>query len=397
MIKRHFFLIAAAALLGLMVVALVMRMAFASDEKGGQRGPGGPGGGRGQAVSEAVATTREFSDQIRVLGVARGRRSVNITSSTSELITRVMFRDGQRVAAGTPLVQLQAREEDAAIAEARAQVARARTMYDRYRTLNERGFASDAMVEQYETELESAQASLAAANARAGDRTIRAPFAGVLGLSTVTAGTLVNPGAVIATLDDIDVVRVDFPIPERYVSVLRTGAPITASIDAYGDEVFTGRIALVDFDVHHGNGTQDVLWHEPRALFFSSHQMPLWPGTGEPSERGAHGQIVNLPLAPGSDGAAMRALYAAQVLPRLRAFAPDLIVISAGFDAHRADPLAGLCWQVQDFAWLTREICAVARDVCAGRVVSVPEGGYDLPSLGASVAAHVAELMAGGA
>ncbi len=246
MIKRHFFLIAAAALLGLMVVALVMRMAFASDEKGGQRGPGGPGGGRGQAVSEAVATTREFSDQIRVLGVARGRRSVNITSSTSELITRVMFRDGQRVAAGTPLVQLQAREEDAAIAEARAQVARARTMYDRYRTLNERGFASDAMVEQYETELESAQASLAAANARAGDRTIRAPFAGVLGLSTVTAGTLVNPGAVIATLDDIDVVRVDFPIPERYVSVLRTGAPITASIDAYGDEVFTGRIALVD-------------------------------------------------------------------------------------------------------------------------------------------------------
>lgn len=246
MIKRHFFLIAAAALLGLMVVALVMRMAFASDEKGGQRGPGGPGGGRGQAVSEAVAANREFSNQIRVLGVARGRRSVNITSSTSELITRVMFTDGQRVAAGTPLVQLQAREENAAIAEARAQVARARTMYERYQTLHERGFASDAMVEQYETELESAQASLAAANARAGDRTIRAPFAGVLGLSTVTAGTLVNPGAVIATLDDIDVVRVDFPIPERYVSVLRAGTPITARIDAYGDEVFSGRIALVD-------------------------------------------------------------------------------------------------------------------------------------------------------
>lgn len=165
------------------------------------------------------------------------------------------------------------------------------------------------------------------------------------------------------------------------------------ALDSHG----AARVAVVDFDVHHGNGTQDVLWHEPRALFFSSHQMPLWPGTGEPSERGAHGQIVNLPLAPGSDGAAMRALYAAQVLPRLRAFAPDLIVISAGFDAHRADPLAGLCWQVQDFAWLTREICAVARDVCAGRVVSVLEGGYDLPSLGASVAAHVAELMAGGA
>jgi acetoin utilization deacetylase AcuC-like enzyme len=125
--------------------------------------------------------------------------------------------------------------------------------------------------------------------------------------------------------------------------------------------------------------------------------MPLWPGTGEASEQGAHGQIVNLPLAPGSDGAAMRALYAAHVLPRLRAFAPDLIIVSAGFDAHHADPLAGLRWDEGDFAWLTRAICAVARDVCAGRVVSVLEGGYDLPSLGASVAAHVAELIAGGA
>lgn len=251
MIKRHFFLVAAAILLGLMVVAVVLRMAFADDEKGGGAGGrGGPGGGRGQAVSEAVVSSREFSDRIRVLGVARGRRSVNITSSTSELITRVMFTDGQRVAAGTPLVQLQAREEDAAIAEARAQVARANTQYDRYKTLNERGFASAAMVEQYETELESARASLAAAQARAGDRTIRAPFAGVLGLSTVTPGTLVNPGAVIATLDDIDVVRVDFPIPERYLAVLRPGTAITATIDAYGDEVFTGRIALIDTRVN---------------------------------------------------------------------------------------------------------------------------------------------------
>jgi membrane fusion protein (multidrug efflux system) len=253
-IKRHFFLVAAAVLLGLMVVAVVLRMAFADDEKGGgPGGRGGPGGGRGQAVSEAVATTREFSDQIRVLGVARGQRSVNITSSTSELITRVLFTDGQRVAAGTPLVQLQAREEDADIAQARAQVARARTMYERYRTLGERGFASPMMVEQYETELESAQALLAAAQARSGDRTIRAPFAGVLGLSTVTAGTLINPGAVITTLDDIDVVRVDFPIPERYLAVLQTGTPITATIDAYGDEIFTGRIALVDTRVNEQN------------------------------------------------------------------------------------------------------------------------------------------------
>jgi membrane fusion protein (multidrug efflux system) len=197
-----------------------------------------------------VAEPREFSDQIRVLGVARGRRSVNITSSASELITRVMFSDGQRVAAGTPLVQLQAREEDADIADARAQVARAQTMYERYRTLNERGFASASMLEQYETELESARASLTAAQARSGDRTIRAPFSGVLGLSTVTAGTLINPGAVITTLDDIDVVRVDFPVPERYLSVLRAGVPISATIDAYGDEIFTGRIALIDTRVN---------------------------------------------------------------------------------------------------------------------------------------------------
>jgi len=251
-IKRHFFLVAAAVLLGLMVLAVVLRMAFAGDEKagGGPGGRGGPGGGRGQAVSEAVIATRTFTDEIRVLGVARGRRSVNITASTSELITRVLFTDGQRVAAGTPLVELQAREEDADIAQARAQVARAQTMYERHRTLGERGFASPAMVEQYETELESARAVLAAAQARRGDRLIRAPFAGVLGLSSVTAGTLISPGGVIATLDDIDVIRVDFPVPERYLGVLRTGTPISARVDAYGAETFAGRIALIDTRVN---------------------------------------------------------------------------------------------------------------------------------------------------
>lgn len=253
MIKRHFFLIAAGVLLCLMVVAVIFRMAFADDEKGGAGGPGGrggPGGGRGQAVSEAVATPRQFSDEIRVLGVARGRRSVNITSSTSELITRVLFTDGQRVVAGQPLVELQAREEDADIIEARARVAQAQRQFDRYKDLAERGVAPRVTAEDAETSLETAQASLAAAQARLGDRVIRAPFAGVLGLSTVTSGTLVNPGGVIATLDDIDVVRVDFPIPERYLGVLRQGASISATIDAYGDERFTGRIALIDTRVN---------------------------------------------------------------------------------------------------------------------------------------------------
>lgn len=248
MIKRHFFLIVAAGLVVLMVLAAVVRIAFADDEKGGG-GPGGPGGargGRGQTVAAAQVTLRQFSDEIRVLGVARGRRSVNITSPTSELITRVLFTDGQRVAAGTPLVELQAREEDANIIEARAQVAQAQREYDRAKTLADRGIAPRVLAEDAETALERAQAGLQAAEARRGDRMIRAPFAGVLGLTTVTPGTLINPGAVIATLDDISTIRVDFPVPERFLGSLRSGVPITAVADAYDGETFSGRIALID-------------------------------------------------------------------------------------------------------------------------------------------------------
>jgi membrane fusion protein (multidrug efflux system) len=248
-IRRHLFLVIAAALLGLMIVAAVLRVAFAGDEAGAGGpggGRGGPGGGRGQAVSEAVVALRPFSDQINVLGVARGRRSVNITSNSSELITRVLFTDGQRVSAGDALVQLQAREEEAGIIEARAQVGLAEKQYERFSDLGERGFAPRMMVEQYEAELATARATLQAAQARQGDRSIRAPFSGILGLSSVTAGTLINPGAVITTLDDIETIRVDFPVPERYINVLRPGLPITATADAFGDQPFQGRIALVD-------------------------------------------------------------------------------------------------------------------------------------------------------
>jgi membrane fusion protein (multidrug efflux system) len=243
-IRRHFFLFAAAVVLGLMIVAAVLRVAFAEDEGGGPRG--GPGGGRGQDVSEAVVSLRPFSDQIDVLGVARGRRSVNVTSATSELITAVLFRDGQRVAAGTPLVQLQAGEEDASIIQARAAVAQARRESERFSQLAERGIAPRVSAEDAATALETAEATLTAAQARRGDRLIRAPFAGVLGLSSVTPGTLISPGAVITTLDDIDVIRVDFPVPERYLGVLREGLPITATADAYGEDTFSGRVALID-------------------------------------------------------------------------------------------------------------------------------------------------------
>lgn len=149
------------------------------------------------------------------------------------------------------------------------------------------------------------------------------------------------------------------------------------------------RVAIVDFDVHHGNGTQDLLWDERRCLFVSSHQMPLYPGSGSPQERGAHGQVLNVPLRAGSGGAAMRDAYERLVFPALADWEPELLLISAGFDAHADDPLAGLEWQAEDYRWLTERLC----DFADGRVVSSLEGGYDLDALAASVAAHVGVLQ----
>lgn len=160
------------------------------------------------------------------------------------------------------------------------------------------------------------------------------------------------------------------------------------ALDAHG----LSRVAVLDFDVHHGNGTQDLLWDEPRTVFVSSHQFPLWPGTGRAEEAGAHGQVINLPLRPGTGGAEMRAAWQ-PALARVRAFRPDLILVSAGFDAHRDDPLANLTWTEADFTWITRAIRDLANEVCAGRVVSALEGGYDLDALAASVAAHLDVLM----
>jgi len=148
------------------------------------------------------------------------------------------------------------------------------------------------------------------------------------------------------------------------------------------------RVAIVDFDVHHGNGTQDLLWDEGRCLFVSSHQMPLYPGSGRPEERGALGQMLNVPLRDGSGGRAMRDAYERLVFPVLEAWGPELLFISAGFDAHADDPLAGLEWQAEDYGWLTDRLC----DFAGGRVVSSLEGGYDLEALAASVAAHVGVL-----
>ncbi|MXQ08361.1 histone deacetylase family protein [Alphaproteobacteria bacterium GH1-50] len=153
------------------------------------------------------------------------------------------------------------------------------------------------------------------------------------------------------------------------------------------------RVAVLDFDVHHGNGTQALLWDEARSLFVSSHQMPLWPGTGAAHETGAHDNVINAPLPPMSGGTEMRRAWADQILPAVDDFAPELIIISAGFDAHAADPLANLNWVEEDFVWLTRAIREVADAHAGGRVVSTLEGGYDLDALAASTAAHVAALM----
>ena len=153
------------------------------------------------------------------------------------------------------------------------------------------------------------------------------------------------------------------------------------------------RVAVVDFDVHHGNGTQDIFGPDPELFYGSSHQFPCYPGTGAAHETGIAGNVVNAPLAPGSGSVEFRAAWADRILPSLRAFKPELLIISAGFDAHAADPLAQLRLREPDFQWITQELLAVADEHCPGRVVSLLEGGYDLQALAASVATHVRALM----
>jgi len=155
------------------------------------------------------------------------------------------------------------------------------------------------------------------------------------------------------------------------------------------------RIAVVDFDVHHGNGTQ-AMFHDDADLFYAStHQSPLYPGTGSVRETGRDNNIVNAPLPPGADSAAFRDAMTVTVLPALRQFAPEFLLISAGFDAHADDPLAGLRFNDDDYRWVTLELMQVASAHCQGRVVSTLEGGYDLAALGRAAAAHVGALMDG--
>jgi acetoin utilization deacetylase AcuC-like enzyme len=153
------------------------------------------------------------------------------------------------------------------------------------------------------------------------------------------------------------------------------------------------RVAVVDFDVHHGNGTQAAFERDPSLFYASTHQMPLYPGTGAVSERGV-GNIVNVPLRPMSGSEEFRKAFTATILPALDAFRPELLIVSAGFDAHRDDPLAQLMLVEGDYAWCTERLLEIAGKHAGGRVVSSLEGGYDLDALAASAAAHVAAMMA---
>jgi len=155
------------------------------------------------------------------------------------------------------------------------------------------------------------------------------------------------------------------------------------------------RAAIVDFDVHHGNGSQEIFWADKTVMYCSTHQMPLFPGSGALGETGEYNTVVNAPLRPGDGAAKFRDAFESRILPRLGDFQPELIVISAGFDAHMRDPLANINLEEEDFAWATQKIMEIADRHAGGRIVSLLEGGYDLQALADSVAAHINALMRG--
>ncbi len=244
MIRRHFFLVAAVVAVLLMLLVGGLKLAFGG--KGpGQGGPGG-GGGRATPVSMVVAQPRAFTDRVEVLGVAKGRQSVTITSNTAELITAVHFSDGQAVSKGQVLVELKGDQEDAGIAQAKAQLAQADREYVRWKTLADKGIAPRASADQYLAARDTARAALASASAQKLDKVIRAPFSGRVGISDIAPGALISPGTAIVTLDDVSLIRVDFSVPDRYLPILREGLTITAKPDALPGETFTGRIAQID-------------------------------------------------------------------------------------------------------------------------------------------------------
>ena len=261
MIRRHFFLVGALVILGLMVAAGAWKltlgkkqgpggggavMAQGAPGKGGPRAGGPRAGGGGMPVALVAVQQKVFTDTIDVIGLAKGRQSVTLTAAATQLVDKVRFSDGQYVPKGAVLVELKATEQNAALVQAQAKLVQAQRDYDRWKQLAAQGFASKSALDQREATYLAAKADVYAARAREGDRTIRAPFAGVVGLTDIAPGALINPGAPIVTLDDVSAIRVDFEVPDRYLASVREGQPITASIDAYGGEKIAGRIQKLD-------------------------------------------------------------------------------------------------------------------------------------------------------
>ncbi|MCA6244554.1 MAG: efflux RND transporter periplasmic adaptor subunit [Phenylobacterium sp.] len=252
MLRRHFFLaLAVGVVLLMLAVGGLKVLSSGKATQGGAppgMGRGGPGGPRGEVpqVSLVSPVNRTFTERLELLGVAKGRQSVTLSAATTQLVSRVLFSPGQTVSRGQVLVELKTTEQDAALAQARAREVQARRAYERWRTLGEQGYASVAAVDQYEAAWKSARADVGAAESRLGDRVIRAPFAGVVGLSDIAPGAIINPGAAIVTLDDLSAVRVDFQVPDRFLSAVREGQALTATVDAWPDARFSGRILRLD-------------------------------------------------------------------------------------------------------------------------------------------------------
>lgn len=254
MLRRHFFLAGALLVLVLMIVAGALKLALpkhtAAGPAGGAAAQQGSGAGGGRGAPAEVSLTQvqihTFTDTIDVLGVAKGRQSVTLSAATTQLVSQVRFSPGQQVAKGQVLIELKATEQDAGLAQSQAKALQAERELARWKALSDKGFASKSALDQYEAAWLSAKADVAAAQARQGDRTIRAPFAGVVGLTDIAPGALINPGAPIVTLDAIDTIRVDFQVPDAELASVHEGQAITASVDAYPGEKIAGRIAKLD-------------------------------------------------------------------------------------------------------------------------------------------------------
>ena len=245
MLRKHFFLVGAAAALVLMVIAGGLMLVANSAVKA-KKAMGAGAAGRTVAVAAAVISPQDFTDRIEALGVAKARQSVTVTSNTAELITKVLFHDGQSVSKGQVLVELKGDEQDAAVAQAQSLAAQARLDAARWNDLAAKGYSPRVTAERYQAASVQADAALKAAQSRRLNRVIRAPFSGVVGLSDVAPGALIAAGGPIVSLDDLGVVRIDFPVPDRFYARLHKGMVLTAKVDAYPDVQFKGAVAEVD-------------------------------------------------------------------------------------------------------------------------------------------------------